>query len=360
MAEKLVRSSANLRLLSKDYEDKMKKINLIILSISILSFFTSTIYSQSKVGTTIGQFLKIEPSSRAVAIGNAGVALSGEASALFYNPASLGRIKGADVQFTINEWLADITYNYAVIAYNVDRIGTFALNATSLNSGDIAVRTVERPEGTGEKYRVTNFALGLGFGTLLTDRVSVGFQFTYLNESIWHSSLSNFSFNLGVQYQLYTDGLTIGASLSNFGPKAAFSGRDLYINYDFDPDKYGDNDQLPAELRTDEFGLPTTFRAGISYPIRIDDDKSITLAVDAIHPNDNQETINIGSEINLFNLLSLRAGYQNLLLTEAEGKLVFGGGVKTSFDNYTLRFDYAFADYGRLAQAHRITLGVQF
>ncbi|HVO72602.1 MAG TPA: hypothetical protein VMT35_01150, partial [Ignavibacteriaceae bacterium] len=89
----------------------------------IIFYLIPFTYSQTKVGTTIGQFLKIEPSSRLAAIGNAGTSLSDEASAAFYNPASLGRIKGVDIQFTYNEWLADITFSYASAAVNLEGIG---------------------------------------------------------------------------------------------------------------------------------------------------------------------------------------------------------------------------------------------
>jgi hypothetical protein len=337
----------------------MKRINICTVLLSIIVSFSA--FAQNKTGTTIGQFLKIEPSSRVVALGNAGASLYGEVSSMFYNPASLGRLNGTDVQFTFNRWLADITYNYMAAGMNIEGIGSFALTGTMLNSGEIDVRTVEQPLGTGEKYFVKNFALGLGYAVMLTDRVSAGLQVNYINESIWHSSLSTFGFNFGVQYQVTEGGLTLGASVSNFGSRASYGGRDIYINYDFDPDKYGDNDQLPAQLRMDAFALPTLFRAGISYLLQFSDNYKLLIAADAIHPNDNAESINIGGELELLNLLSLRGGYRNMFLPELEGGLVLGGGLKTEIGGtYNIRFDYAYADYGRLAEAHRITLSLGF
>jgi hypothetical protein len=330
-----------------------------VISFSLL--MSSVTFSQSKTGTTIGQFLKIEPSSRIAAIGNAGASLSGEISSMFYNPASLGRISGSDVEFTFNKWLADISYNYAAAGVNLEGIGTFALVATILNSGEMDVRTVEQPLGTGERFTVKNMAFGLGYGLMVTDRVSVGLQVNYITETIWHSSISTFGLNLGVQYQILDEGLTVGASLSNFGADAAYDGRDLYLNYDFDPDKYGDNDHLPAELRTTSFGLPVTFRAGISYKFTFSEDYNLLVAADAMHPNDNSESVNLGGELNLLNYVSLRGGYRNLFLPDLEGGLVLGAGFKVDIaDSYNIRFDYAYADYGRLAEAHRLTLGIGF
>ena len=89
------------------------KIILSAFLVLIISLHEQ-ILPQSKTGTTIGQFLKLEPSSRSAAMGTAGAAMYGEASSVFFNPASLGRINSNDAQFTFNKWLADITYNYAV------------------------------------------------------------------------------------------------------------------------------------------------------------------------------------------------------------------------------------------------------
>jgi hypothetical protein len=338
---------------------KTIKIFSFFLVIGLSVMMSSVLFAQSKTGTTIGQFLKIEPSSRIAAIGNAGASLGGEISSMFYNPASLGRISGTDIQFTFNKWLADISYNYAAAGINLEGIGTFALVVTTLNSGEMDVRTVEQPLGTGERFTVKNLAFGLGYGLMVTDRVSVGIQVNYITETIWHSSISTFGLNLGVQYQILDEGLTVGASLSNFGADASYDGRDLYLNYDFDPDKYGDNDRLPAELRTNSFGLPVIFRAGISYQFVFSEDYNLVVAADAMHPNDNSESVNLGGELNLLNYVSLRGGYRNLFLDDLEGGLVLGAGFKVDIaDSYNIRFDYAYADYGRLAETHRLTLGL--
>jgi hypothetical protein len=326
--------------------------------ITILSPWVA--FGQSKVGTTAFQFLKIEPSARASAMGNASTSLGGEAMAAYYNPASLGRLNQSDVQFTYSRWLADIEYSFATVAVRIERVGTLLLGMTSLNSGEIDVRTVEQPLGTGERYSMSNFALGMGYGRMLTDRVSVGIQLNYLHESIWHSSVSGFSINMGVQYQFYQNGPTLGASVSNFGPRTQYSGRDLYIDYDFDPTKYGDNDQLPAELRTNSYSLPTLFRVGISFPWQPGMNHQITMAVDALHPNDNQESLQLGAEWMAFRHFFLRGGFRDLFLDDREGGLVLGGGMELGFAKYSFRFDYAWTDYARLDETHRLTIGFGF
>ncbi len=339
----------------KSATTKVLFIILIIVSVHC------TVTAQSKVGTTVGLFLTIDQSARVSGMGNAGTALFGEASSMFYNPASLGRLTQTDAQFTYSEWLAGITFNYAALGIKVENIGTFSLQAISMNSGDIAVRTVEQPLGTGEFYNVNDFALGVGYGLMLTDRVSVGFLVNYIQETIWHDALTDFAINLGVQYEVTHGGFTIGASLLNFGPTARFSGRDLFIDYNQDPSKHGGNDQLPGQLRTDAYPLPTLFRIGVSYPYKFNDENQIIFSVDALHPNDNHESLNAGVEMTLVKNFSIRGGYRNLFLTDSEGGLELGAGVNYTFsEGYVLRFDYAWADYGRLLKVNRFTVSVGF
>jgi len=344
----------------KNIKTYMKKLKYILILITVFCCSVNT-FSQSKTGTTIGQFLKIEPSARISALGNAGAALYGDATAAYFNPASLGRLQNSDIEFTHNNWLADINYNYAIAAIKIGEIGTASLQVTSLNSGEIDVRTVDQPLGTGERYTVNDFAIGLGYGMMLTDRVSVGVVVNYIQESIWHSSLSAFGLDLGVQYEVEKDGLALGASVSNFGPRSGYSGRDLYVNYDFNSSKYGDNDHIPAELRTDNYSLPTVFRVGASYPIKINDLNKVIVSMEAMHPNDNYESVNVGAEWTFFNTFSIRGGYRDLFLKDSEGGLMLGAGARVDVNSsYTIRFDYSWGDYGRLEQAHRFTLGVGF
>ncbi len=337
----------------------MKTFTKIFITVLIL--FYADVFAQSKVGTTIGQFLKIEPSSRLVAMGNAGASLSNEASAAFYNPASLGRVQDINVQFTYSQWLADIKYNYAAAAINLEGLGTFGLQVTSLSSGDMEIRTVEKEAGSGLYFDVTNLSLGLAYGVMLTDRVSTGIGINYIQETIYNTSLNDVSFNFGVQYQTAIEGLAIGASVSNFGPRASYDGRDIYFNYDADPNKYGDHPRLPSELRMGSYGLPTLFRVGLSYLMNISDWSQLVIASDAMHTNDNTERINAGAEWLFLNTFAIRGGYRDLFLEDVEGGLVLGAGAYVGFAGSTkLSFDYAWADYGKLNNTHRFTVGIHF
>ena len=318
------------------------------------------LYGQSKTGTTIGQFLLIEPSARATAMGNAGVASNEELVSAYYNPGAIGSFKGYGVQFTHSLWLADISYDYVAASVTMGAMGNLYLSATALNSGEIAVRTVDQPLGTGEKYSVNNFAFGLGYGRQLTDRFSAGFQVNFMQETIWHSSLSTFTFNVGTIYTLSGSGIRIGGSIANFGMPGKYSGRDMRIVYDKDPGRYGDNSNLPGQMYVEDYPLPVMFRAGIDWPLKIGRRNEVHLAVNAFHPNDNTESISFGAEWLFMKTLALRAGYQNLWLKDSEVGLTLGTGILFELGGALFHADYAWADHGRLENTQRFTLGLEF
>lgn len=317
--------------------------------------------AQTKTGTTIGTFLRIEPDARVAGMGNAGVSLDGGLEAFYFNPAAIGRSTRHEVVFTHIEWFAGIAFDHVAATFPLHNQGTLVATVTSLRSGPIDVRTVDQPLGTGERYDVSDLALGAGWGKPVTDRFSVGAHVSYLQERIWNSTLHSVVLNLGTLYRLSDGGAVLGASLSNLGTGGGLSGRDLRITYDPDPNANGGNGTLPAEIFTDHYGVPVLLRFGVSVPYKIDGANRVRVEVDALHPSDNSESLNLGAEYAYRDRFSLRAGWQSLLQRDAEGGLTLGAGWSGEMNNsFGYHFAYAFADQGRLGSAHRVTVGVDF
>lgn len=349
-----------IRILQTDKSILRKSGRFILPVIVFFLVLNASVFSQTKTGTTIGQFLLIEPSARVAGMGNAGVTSYTEAISAYYNPAALGKLFKSDVQFTHNQWLAGIRYDYATLAVKVDESNTLSLSFTSLYSGEIDVRTVEQPLGTGERYTVTNIALGIGYGRRLSDRFSLGLQLNYIQETIWRSSISTFAINIGTLYRISENGLHIGASISNYGMPARYSGSDLRVRYNHNPDLHGIIDNIPADIKTDGFPLPIVFRVGIGYPVRVGMNNQVFISVDAYHPNDNTESISFGAEWRFRNIIFLRSGYQRLFEEDSEVGLTLGFGLQYELFDYDLRFDYAWADHGRLGASQRFTVSFAF
>ena len=315
--------------------------------------------AQSKTGTTIGAFLLIEPSARSAGMGNTGVTLEG-LEAAYFNPAAIGYAEGRALAFGHSEWFAGIQHDHIAGALPMGRFGNLYAAVTSLNSGDIDVRTVTQPQGTGERYHVADIAIGIGYGRQITDRFSAGVQVTYVQETIWNTTLSTGTMSIGTLYQISDNGLRLGASLLNFGTMGKFAGRDLRVTYDGDPDRFGDNGQLPAEIFTDAFAVPVLFRVGVGLPVRLNQVTQLNLALDALHPNDNTESVSAGAELAYRKRFALRAGYQKAGEQDSEVGFTAGGGVGGAYDVYVYRLDYAWAAHGRLGSTHRVAVGLTF
>jgi hypothetical protein len=334
--------------------------NSIAIAVLALGVGLGSMFAQSKVGTTAAQFLLIEPSARETAMGNAGVTSYEDIQSVYYNPAALGHQASDGVQFTHSPWLAGITYDYVGGVMRLGEAGNLFASVTSLNSGDISVTTVNQPTGTGEKYSVTDLAIGLGYGKRISDRFSVGVQATYLQETIWHSSMSGFAVNVGAIYQLSENGFRIGTSISNWGTRPKYDGLDTRVLYDQNATVRGDNNQIPAQIMTDDFPLPVLFRVGVGFPVVFDENNRLQVAVDAFHPSDNAESFSVGGEYLFFKTFALRGGYQNIGLPDSEVGLTLGAGLQYEMNAVRVFFDYAWADYGRLEKTQRLSLGVMF
>lgn len=328
------------------------------LLLALLAVLLPVAHAQSDAGTTVGQFLLIEPSAAVAAMGNAGATDFSGAMSAYYNPGALGFVQESSAQFTHSPWLAGIDYNYAGVALRLGA-NTLSLNLTALDSGDMEVRTVEQPLGTGERFSVNDLAFGLGFARRLTDRFSAGVQVKYVQETIWHSQLATAAVDVGVLYQLPFQAY-LGASLSNFGTTGSFDGRDLRVRFDQDDDTNGDNSNLPAALETDAFPLPVSFRVGVGYPAQVGENR-VHLVVDAFQPSDAAGSLGVGGEWSYANLVFARAGYQRLGADSAEeGGLTLGGGLRYRVAGFGLHFDYAWAGHGMLGSTQRFTLGLGF
>ena len=311
--------------------------------------------AQTKTGTAIAQFVGIEPSARIAAMGNAGVAVDDGIQSLYYNPGALGAASKTAVQFSHGFWFADIAYDYAAVVLPAGNWGNFSAAVTALNSGEIDVRTVSQPLGTGQRYSVQDLAIGLGYGRQITDRFSAGGQINYVSESIWHSSMHVFTASIGTSYRINNHGLTLGSSLLQFGTKGKFEGSDLAIQFDPDPSQAGNNSSLPANQFTGEFPVPILFRVGLSYPQRLSKSSRLLVAVDAFHPSDNTGGMNIGWEWTWKEAFSVRGGYQNLSQQDSEVGLTGGVGVQGGLGAQQYHVDYAWTYHAFLQGTHRVT-----
>jgi len=312
----------------------------------------------TKTGTTAATFLSIGVGSRALGMGGAYVAVADDASALYWNPAGTARLEASQFMFSHNEWIADINFDYAATAIPMGSSGVLGVSATFLTMGEQMVRTVSQPEGTGEKFDAGSYAMAVGYSMMLTDRFSLGFMGKYVREYIKDSSASGLALDIGTLFQTQWRGLMLGMSISNFGTKMQMAGNDVLVQVDPDPTIEGNNENINANLSLDKFDMPLVFRVGVAMDVLQDvPGNSLLLSIDALHPNDNSEAMDFGMEYGFMDRLYVRAGYKSAFMEDSEEGLTAGAGLSLPIlGSANLNVDYAYQSFGRLEQAHRVSV----
>ncbi len=334
---------------------------IVVLCFALL--LTIPVFAQevTKVGTTAAGFLNIDVGARAIGMGGAYVAVAEDAMSMYWNVAGISRIDGSQAVFTHNKWLADISYNYAGFAMKLGSLGAIGLNAQFMSMDKMERTTIMEPDGTGEMFSAGSYAFGLAYGRDLTDRFSIGFNFKYLSEEIYHSKATGLAFDIGTLFDTQYNGLKIGMSITNYGSKMQMGGRDMLVQTDIDPSISGNNANINADLSTDRYDLPLMFRVGVSMDVlKGVGNSSLILALDALHPNDDVESLNVGAEYMYGGMFALRAGYKTLFARDSEEGLCFGAGFHWDGGGVKLMIDYAYQDFGVLKDIQMFTVGVGF
>jgi len=336
----------------------MKKF-LIIFNI-IMIMCMSAIYAQSvnKVGTSAANFLKIGVGARAIGMGSAYSTMS-DINSMYWNPAGIAKIETREATFNHVDWLMDVNYDFAAIAANLSDFGTIGAFTSVISTEDMPVRTVDEPLGTGEYFNYGSLVVGLSYARNLTDNFAIGANAKYVREHIWNESASTFAFDIGTLYTIpFLNEFRIGASITNFGSKMKMEGRDLLLITKVGP---GQGNLLNTNYEVDEYELPLTMRIGLAVDAVKSAENRVTVALDAIHPNDNKEYVNAGAEYAWNDIVFVRGGYKTLFLKDSEEGLALGFGLKYRVvDMVKVILDYGYQDFGRLKDVHYISLSVEF
>lgn len=248
-------------------------IKKVLTSCALLLVTASFTYGQ--VGITSVPFLQIEPDSRAAGMGNTGVAIADNASAVFWNPAGLAFQEGNQVSITHSEWLpqfnADLFYDYLVGKYHMEGIGTFGGHITYLNLGE-QLRTDESGLEQG-RFNSYELAAGLSYGLKLNKNWSLGTGFRFIYSSLAQGSVGQQNIN---------PGSSVGVDLAAMYKSDTFSflGNDASFDAGLNISNIGPGVHYTDNAQKDP--LPTMFRIGWALNTNLDSDgiHKLTLAND--------------------------------------------------------------------------------
>lgn len=343
-------------------ESKMIKRNCIILILMAMTFWSGAIslYAQrrvdsgieppafERVGQSGWQFLHLPTVARNAALADVRSSLThNDASAVFTNPAKLVDISNVDASFTKINYVADISYMTAAVAKDFGNWGVFGIHFASLDAGDM-YRTenifnkdlgVTERSGDLETFTAGDLLVGLSYARSVTDRLSIGGNFSYIQEKLDQTKVENFNVDFGLFFRTGFRSLNLSMVARNFGPDTEFAGF---------TELYG----VPQNVR-----MPLDFRLGVSYDLIKNNNGSphkLSSYLEGVHPNDGPERIHAALEYTFLDIFSLRGGYK---FNYDEQGLTVGAGLNFDMSGITGRIDYAYLDYGRLASVHLFTIG---
>ena len=328
----------------------MKKLAVVTL-MSML--YAVTGYGQvAKSGLDALAFLNIGIGAKQVALGSAATTMSGDPNQIFWNPAGIINNSskfGASVSY--NNWLLGLNQESGVITYNMGESGTFGVGFTSFGVNNIPadrdllpsnLSSLQIDNQTSSTYNYRDMALILSYARQVTDKLTLGLNVKYLNESIDNMSANAFAIDLGSIYNI-TDFWDVGARLDNLGSDIKY--------YDISSP------------------IPLTFSVGTSVHTNFSDAVGGALDVDVVQPQDLGQLVYTGVDVNLIKVFDVRAGYKfNYSGTKDAGNSLRGPisttiegfsagvGANVKLSSYNLRFDYSFTQMSILNNVHQFTL----
>ncbi len=311
----------------------MNRILYFVFTIVLFSF--GSLFSQNTY-----EFLRVQSSARAGALGGSFLTYYDDADIIFYNPSGMKLSSNSPISFAFTKYLMDI--NLASLAYSteIEGIGRFGTALQYINYGTFD-EADEFGNRTGE-FSAGEFALLLGYAGSLDENFYYGANAKLIYSSIADHSSSAIALDLGLHYAIPAQQIHIAAVVLNLGT------------------------QLSSYLDTNE-DLPLDVAIGISKKL---ENLPLRLSLDFHKLNEKREdfikhfkAFTVGAEFYLSKVFSLRFGYDNekrdeLKVGTSAGIAGFNLGLGIQVSSY--RFDYAYSSLGTIGGLHRISLVTSF
>lgn len=344
----------------------MKRFPILLLAALSIAPMAN---AQSRAGTTAATFLTIGAGARGTSLGHAYTSVATGADALFWNPGGasrpyLGRHRGGAF-FTHHNWVADIDYNAAAVVVPAGGAGVIGLSIASVDYGSMDVRTVARPEGTGETFDAGDLSFGLSYATPLTPQFHFGGTAKYVSQRIRDMSASTVAFDFGfVLVTDYLNGMQIAASIMNFGGKMTMDGINSESNIDIAPGNFGTSESIPVRIRMDSWDLPIAFKFGVALPVYKNGNMEVVALADANQTNDNNLNSDFGGQFKYGTRtfsFEARVGYKDAFLEDTvDSHLSYGVGLDVQVAKARFGFDFAYVPFDLLDDVRMFDFRVHF
>lgn len=340
---------------------KPKKISILLVYLLIFSIFNTTNAEIIKKGQTGFRFLENPISAEAIGRGGLGLVNFTNSNTVFWNPSGLGWMEGKfDFNSNYTKGIANINYSSFVGAINLGKYGVLALDFLNMDYGEFyGTRRANNEKGFEDTgvFSPNAYAVGLTFSQKVSDRFSYGVRSKYAVQDLGSTWI-------GLEGTDVTDtNLVIGKKDYSHGEPAI----DIGATYDFLSNglRFGAVVRnFSREIKYERKNFPLPFLVSFSLSLKplsfskLDKNThSLIVGFETCHPRDFKEKVKIGAEYTYQNILIIRSGY---MVNYDERGLTFGAGIRQTYADVKLRFDYAFQDFGIFNSVHTFSFGLTY
>ena len=272
-------------------------------------------------------FLRMGVGARETGMGDAGVAASTGAAAVFWNPANnVFADFETDLILQHNRWLGAFDQESAAIAHRLGHGGVLGFIFSGLYADDLTRYDLTGVAVDQGNFSPSDLTFGVSYAHPLGERFAFGVTAKLVYERIDVYSDTGFAFDVSIAHKAIVEGLSFAASATNLGPQMT--------------------------LKERPYDLPAAFRLGAAWtPVDVFRGK-VTFAGEVFLPNDTNEKAHLGGEFRLIPEFALRAGYKANYDTQG---LTAGAGFRIK----RLGVDYAYQDMTEgLDSGHRFSLSL--
>ncbi len=301
---------------------------------SIIVIFSISLQAQNTY-----EFLRVDISPRAAALAGSFTAGSGDVNVIHYNPAAIGQLEGSPFSANFVKHLLDINFFGVAYSRNFEGIGRFAAGVRYANYGTFT--EADEFGNKGGTYGVNELAFTAGYSNTLAENFYYGANVKLIHSSISSYSSSGVAFDLGLQYHIPSQLMTVGFTMNNIGGQlSTYNGASEKLPFDISVGVAKRLEHLPVKLFLDFH--------------RLNEDQGELMK--------RFEYFSFGTEFYLSKVLTLRLGYDNkkrkeLKVGDFAGLAGFNAGLGVKIDRYF--FDYAFSSYGEIGALHRIGISTE-
>ncbi|QHS55570.1 type IX secretion system outer membrane channel protein PorV [Mucilaginibacter sp. 14171R-50] len=229
--------------------------------------------SSSNAIPTAVPFLNISPDSRSGAMGEAGVALSPDVNANYWNPAKLAFLENNnDIALSYSPWLRhlvpDVNLAYFSYAHKIDDRNTFGASLRYFNLGSIQL--IDDNQTDQGVYKPSEFSIDASFARKFGENLSLGLTLRYI-----YSNFSNGAFVAGsAQQSKAGNAVSAGVSLfynKPYGDNAVFA---------FGANISNIGNKISYATTGQSYFLPANLKLGVANTWNVDDMSRFTIAFD--------------------------------------------------------------------------------